>query len=185
MKDEDNTLFTERQPGPFVDILGARVEQFYALDKPVPLSGDWANPAVTDGDTIWAEMLGSLHPGTDVLMRYGKSNGWLDDQPAAVTRKVGKGRITYIAAYPDSATMKAAVAWMLSTSGLAAVLPNIPEGVDVAIRSGEGKRVLILTNYNQQPATIPLPSAMQDILAGGTTSSVTLPQYGVAVLETH
>ncbi len=120
-------------------------------------------------------------------MRYGKSNGWLDNQPAAVTRQVGKGRITYIGAYPDPATMKAAVSWMLSTSGLQAVLPNIPEGVDVGIRSGpEGnaaKRILILTNYNEQPTTIPLPNTMQDLLNGGTTSTVTLPQYGVAVLQ--
>ncbi len=76
---------------------------------------------------------------------------------------------------------------MLSDAGLAPVLPNIPEGVDVAIRSGPGskpdKRILILTNYNPDPATIPLPSAMTDILNGGQTSSVTLPQYGVAVLQ--
>ena len=121
--------------------------------------------------------------GTDVLMRYGKSNGWLDDQPAAVTRKVGNGRITYIAAYPDAAVMGNAVRWMLSTSGLQAVLPNVPEGVDVALRSGEGRHVVILTNYNEQPATVALPAAMRDVLAGGQTSSVTLPQYGVAVLE--
>ncbi len=38
MKDEDNSLFPQRQPGPLVDLLGARVEQFYALDKPVPLT---------------------------------------------------------------------------------------------------------------------------------------------------
>jgi beta-galactosidase len=72
---------------------------------------------------------------------------------------------------------------MLSDAGLAPVLPNIPEGVDVAMRSGDNKHVLILTNYNAHPVTIALPSAMQDVLAGGNTSSVTLPQYGVAVLQ--
>ena len=53
----------------------------------------------------------------------------------------------------------------------------------MALRSGEGKRVLILTNYNEQEATIPLPASMKDVLEGGDKTSVSLPQYGVAVLE--
>lgn len=58
-----------------------------------------------------------------------------------------------------------------------------PDGVDVALRSGAGKRILILTNYAATPKTIPLPAAMCDVLSGGTISTVTLPQYGVAVLR--
>jgi beta-galactosidase len=79
--------------------------------------------------------------------------------------------------------MKRAAAWMLSDAGLAPVLPNIPEGVDVAIRAGDNKHILILTNYNAAPVTISLPSEMHDVLAGKTASSVTLAQYGVAVLQ--
>jgi hypothetical protein len=83
--------------------------------------------------------------------------------------------------------MKRAAAWMLSDAGLAPVLPNIPEGIDVAIRTGsEGnvhKHILILTNYNANQVTIDLPSAMHDILTGSTSSRITLDQYGVAVLE--
>lgn len=179
MKDEDNALWPERQPGPLVDLLGARVEQYYALDTKVPLAGEWGEAH----DDLWAEFLGVKSPETKVLMRYGKSNGWLDGQPAAVTRKVGKGSITYIGASMDAAALKRAAAWMLSNAGLAPVLANVPEGVDVGIRSGDNKHIVVLTNYNAQPVTIALPSAMKDVLAGGTTSSVTLPQYGVAVLQ--
>ncbi|HEX4153971.1 MAG TPA: beta-galactosidase [Acidobacteriaceae bacterium] len=180
MKDEDNSLWTERQPGPLVSLLGAKVEQFYALDTTVPVSGVWG----AGKDTIWAEQMGSLEPGTDVLMRYGKSNGWLDDQPAVVTRKVGSGSITYVGAWLDAATMDRAASWMLSESGVAPVLQEIPEGVDVALRVGDGKRVLILTNYNAEAETVKLPSSMEDVLNGGAVSSVSLPQYGVAVLQT-
>jgi beta-galactosidase len=179
MKDEDNSLWPERQPGPLVDLLGARVEEFYALNSTVPVSGEWGDAH----DDLWAEFLSVKSPDTKVLMRYGKSNGWLDDQPAAVTRKLGKGSITYIGASLDAAALQRAAAWMLSDAGLAPVLPNIPEGVDVGIRSGDNKNILVLTNYNAQPVTIALPAAMHDVLAGGTTSSVTLPQYGVAVLQ--
>jgi beta-galactosidase len=179
MKDEDNSLWPERQPGPLASLLGARVDEFYALDTRVPLSGDWGEAH----DSLWAEYLTTQSPDTQVLMRYGKSNGWLDFQAAAVTRRVGKGSITYIGASLDPAALKRAAAWMLSNAGLAPVLPNIPEGVDVGMRSGDNKSILILTNYNAASVTIPLPSTMHDVLAGTSTRSVTLPQYGVAVLE--
>lgn len=39
MKNGDNALNIQRQPGPLVALLGGRVEQFYALDTPVPVNG--------------------------------------------------------------------------------------------------------------------------------------------------
>jgi beta-galactosidase len=179
MKDEDNSLYTQRQPGPLTELLGARVEQFYALQKPVPIEGNWGSGE----DAIWAEQIGVKSPETQVLMRYGKSNGWLDGQPAAVTRKVGKGSITYIGAALDEATMKTAAKWMIEESGVAAIMTDLPEDVELSIRSGDGKRVYILTNYGAEAKTVTLPSAMKDVLAGGMVSTVTLSQYGIAVLE--
>jgi beta-galactosidase len=145
----------------------------------VPVSGTWGNAE----DTIWAEQIGVKSPGTQVLMRYGKSNGWLDGQPAAVTRQVGKGRITYIGAVLDAKTMNAAAKWMLSQSGVQPVMPALPDDVDVAVRAGEGKHVLILTNYGTETRTVTLPHAMQDVLSEGTVTSITLPRYGVSVLR--
>jgi beta-galactosidase len=179
MKDEDNSLYSQRQPGPLTELLGARVEQFYALQKPAPIEGNWGSGE----DAIWAEQIGVKSPETQVLMRYGKSNGWLDGQPAAVTRKVGKGSITYIGAALDEATMKTAAKWMIEESGVAAIMTDLPEDVELSIRSGDGKRVYILTNYGAETKTVTLPSAMKDVLAGGTVSTVTLSQYGIAVLE--
>jgi beta-galactosidase len=179
MKNEDNSLWPERQPGPLAALLGARVEQFYALDTTVPVSGDWGSAQ----DKLWAEQIGVTSPETTVLMRYGKSNGWLDGQPAAVTRKVGKGSITYIGASMDGAAMQHAAQWMLQQSGIETLFKGLPASIDVAIRTGGGRRVVILTNYGAGSASIPLPTAMQDVLNGGSISSVTLPQYGVAVLQ--
>jgi beta-galactosidase len=179
MKDEDNSLNPERQPGPLADLLGARVEQFYALVNPIPIDGTWGSGT----NAIWAEQIGIKSPDTQVLMRYGKSNGWLDGQPAAVTRKVGKGSITYIGAALDEPTMAAAAKWMIADSGVETVMPNLPDGVQLSIRSGAGKRVLILSNYGAEPQTITLPTSMKDVLNGTTVSTVQLSQYGVAVLQ--
>jgi beta-galactosidase len=179
MKDEDNSLYPQRQPGPLADLLGARVEQWYSLDKPVPIDGEWGSGE----NHMWAEQLTVSSPETRTLMRYGKCNGWLDGQPAVVTRSVGKGRITYIGAGLEGATMKASAEWMMKEAGLSPIMSDLPEDVDLAIRSGNGKRIFIFTNYAASQRTIALPAPMEDVLMGGTVSSVTLPQYGVAVLR--
>ena len=40
-----------------------------------------------------------------VLARYVDKDGWLDGKPAIVTRKVGRGSITYVGAWLDPAAM--------------------------------------------------------------------------------
>jgi beta-galactosidase len=179
MKDANNSLWEQRQPGPLVELLGARVEQYYALTSSVPVSGIWAG----EQDGIWADQLHTFAPDTKVLMRYGASNGWLDGQPAVVTRKVGKGSITYIGIELSGATLDDASRWMMREAGIVPELPDVLADVDVAIRSGSGKTVYILTNYSKKQQTIKLPSAMRDVLNGGTDLQVTLPHYGVAVLQ--
>jgi beta-galactosidase len=178
MKDQDNSLQTARQPGPLASLLGARVEQYYALEAAAPVTGQWG----TGTSPLWAEQLGVTAPDAQVLMRYGKYNGWLDGQPAAVTRKVGKGSITYLGMALNGDTAAAAAKWMLADSGIAA-LPALPEGIDLAIRSGNGKRVLILTNYATEPRTVTLPTAMENILDGTKSTTFTLPRFGVVVLH--
>jgi beta-galactosidase len=178
MKDDDNTLQPDRQPGPLGELLGGRVEQYYALTNPVPIEGQWS----TGESPFWAELLSTKDKDTEVLMRYGKSNGWLDGEPAAITRKVGKGRITYIGAWLDPKTMESAAKWMATTSGVNTPLPNIPVGVEASVRQGTHATVYVLVNLSKQAQTISLPSPMSDVLEGGAKLVVNLPVYGVAVL---
>ncbi|MGZ4789605.1 MAG: beta-galactosidase, partial [Terriglobales bacterium] len=180
MKDDDNTMWPQRQPGPLVDLLGGRVEQYYALTEPVPVSGNWG-----DGQAqLWAELLSAKSPDSQVLMKYGKSNGWLDGKPAAITRKVGKGRITYIGAWPDAAVMKKAATWMLQDAGVTPAFgPELPEGVEVSVRYGANGKLVILVNTSKSAQNLRLPSAMTDVLNGGQKTAVSLERYGVAVLS--
>jgi beta-galactosidase len=184
MKNNDNGLQPERQPGPLASMLGGRVEQYYALDQDVPVAGDWGSGS----GKIWAEQLSVKDPQAHVLMRYGKSNGWLDGQPAAMTRAVGKGSITYIGAWLDEKTMDAAAKWMVESSGIHPLPINLPKGVDLYVRSqkmksGGEKTVWILINFGKSVATVSLPGQMTDVLRSGRVGSVTLEQYGVVVLS--
>jgi beta-galactosidase len=179
MKDDDNGLQTERQPGPLVELLGGRVEQYYALLDPIPVQGQFGSGQAR----LWAELLTAKDSSTEVLETYGKSNGWLDGQPAAITRQVGKGRITYIGAWLDEAGMATAAKWMADVSGVKAALGPVPDGVEVYPRYGERGTVFILVNLSKTEQSISLPSEMNDVLEGGSKHTFTLSVYGVAVLQ--
>jgi beta-galactosidase len=186
MKDEYNALNPQRQPGPLVDFLGGNVSQFYALDTEVPVSGDIG----TGTASIWAETISPTSPDTQVLLRYGPSNGWLDGQPAVITRSVGKGSITYIGAWLDPALLSKFTAHFVQQSGVQPILPGVPDGVEVAQRSreqnaGAVKSVIILINHTTANQHIALPQAMTDLLSANhaPANSVDLPKYGVAVLQ--
>ena len=179
MKDKDNALETARQPGQLQPLLGGRVEQWYALDQEVPVAGEWG----AGSGKIWAEQLSVQDPAAKVLMRYGKSNGWLDGQPAAVSRVVGKGSMTYIGAWFDDATMARAAQWMVTMSGIHPLAVTLPAGVDLYVRSNAAKTVWILVNFGKGTATVTLPAAMTNVLDGGNSAAVTLAQFGVAVLS--
>jgi beta-galactosidase len=183
MKTIDNALQPQRQPGPLVSLLGGRVEQFYALDTTIPISGTWGS-----GPTkVWAELLSTSNPETKVLMRYGKTPlGWLDDQPAAITRKVGNGSITYIGADLEGDTLTNATKWMIADAGVHPECGALPPGVDLYIRKDATHEVWILINFGNaetQPATVTLPSTFDNVLAGGTAHSVTLKRFDVVILQ--
>ncbi len=177
MKDEFNALLPQRQPGFLVDALGARVEQYYALEKDFPVSGAWGNGQAS----VWAEQLKSQGPGDEVLLRYGKSNGWLDEQPAVITRAYGKGRITYVGAVLDDKLMAAAAEWMTQKSGVRPAFGPVPDGVEVSRRVGPGKQVFVLINYASESRRVALPHSMKLVLDGREADAVELPPYGVAV----
>jgi beta-galactosidase len=178
MKDEFNALLPQRQPGYLADALGARVEQYYALEKEFPVFGTWGSGTAS----IWADQLKARVPDAEPLLKYGKSNGWLDEQPAAVTRSYGKGRITYIGAILDDKLMAAAAEWMMQKSGVIPVFGALPEGVEVSRRMGGGKQVFILINYAQQSRRVALPHPMKALLDNKQAETLELAPYGVSVL---
>ena len=179
MKNVDNGLQTERQPGPLVPLLGGRVDQYYALIHPVPVDGQFG----ANTSKLWAELLSTNSPDTQVLATYGKSNGWLDGKPAIITRKVGKGSITYVGVWMDDAGMAKLAKWMTAMSGVTPAFGPVPAGVEVDPRYSKDRTVYVLINWASTPQTVTLPAAMQNVLEGGSVQSVTLPQYGVSVLS--
>ena len=179
MKDEYNALNVERQPGPLAAALGGRVAEFYVLEAKVPVRGELGAGTAA----LWAERLETHAPDDQVLLRYGKSNGWLDGQAAMITRSVGKGRISYLGAVLDPALMERVMTWATSGAEVKAEFGPLPDGVEVCRRVGAGRTVFVLINHGGAPAEVALPETMEDVLHGGSVAEVRLEPQGVAVLE--
>ncbi len=180
MKDEHNALNVQRQPGPLVEALGGRVEQFYALEAPVPVSGaPGSGLAVT-----WAEQLSARADTEEILLRYRKANGWLDGQPAMISHRVGKGRISYLGAVLDPTLMRSTLQWMIRDADVEPEFGPLAVDVEVCRRAGKGRAVYVLINHGAAVADIALPEPMRDVLGDvrGLTK-VELESQGVAVLE--
>jgi beta-galactosidase len=177
MKDDDNSLWTTRQPGPLKDVLGGHVEQYYALEKPIALDGVTG----TGQAAIWGEELVADAADTRVLMHY-TDGSWLAGKPAALTRNVGKGTITYLGAWLDDATMRRFLAAAAAEAGAKPVL-TAPDDIEVCERRGDDKRIIVVINHGSQKHSLRLPQPMRDVLRGaGVQSTLSLPPHGVAVL---
>ncbi len=182
MKDADNALNVERQPGPLAALLGGTVAQFYALDAPVQVKG----PSGSGEAQIWAEALSAQRPDTKVEMRYGKSGTWLDDQPAVLSRRVGRGTITYLGAWFEPALMTAVLGRALDEAGAGPAVPALPPQVEAAERFGHGKTVLLLINHGDASAAITLPKPGVDVLTSqplAKTLDLAAHQVGVYLLH--
>ena len=139
MKDRDNALWPHRQPGPLASLLGASVDDFYAIDAPVPLAGLENATA-----RIWAETLSPRSPDAHVLARYATTDGWLAGKPMAVTRRIFRGGITYIGGLLDDAGQAALTEKLLAASGLPPAL-LLPSGT--RLRSGRVDRAAMRSSW--------------------------------------
>lgn len=177
-KDEFNALLTIRQPGYLAGILGGLVEQYYALENNIPASGKLGSGEAT----VWAEQLETTAPDAEVLLRYGKSNGWLDDQPAIITCNYGRGEITYVGTALSDSLLAPFAEWLAKVSGVQPVFGPVPDGIEVTRRVRKDSGVFVVINFKNEKQTVTLPRPMQSLLEQKQVTSVDLPQYGVAVL---
>lgn len=179
LKDAFNALLPVRQPGFLVAPLGAQVEQFYALEQAIPATGTLGSGEVS----AWAEFLKTTSPDAEVLLRYGRSNGWLDGQPAVVTRRFGRGRITYIGGVLSDSLAASAAQWMAESSGVVPAFGPVPDGIEVSRRIGSHGLVFVLINFSSAKQNVRLPRSMHSLLQKRDLTSVELPQFAVAILS--
>jgi beta-galactosidase len=178
VKDEFNLLWQSGAPGPLGALLGARVDHTQVLDRPLAMSGALGEAKAN----VWAERIASERPGLETLLSYAPRDGFLDGQPGVVSRKVGKGRITYVGAWLDAPSLKRIAEWVARESGAKPLIAGVPAGIEIAAREGPKGRVIVAINWSDSEQRFTLAAPQRDFIDGMTKSAVILPKYGIAVL---
>jgi beta-galactosidase len=170
MKDGYDALDPHRQPGPLAAALGAKVEQYYALERPVELRGE----TMSGHGDIWAETLEVADAEAKATLLYG-SGDWLAGKPAAVSRKVGGGTLTYLGTLPDE---KVLAALLTGPERLGAY--ELPRDVEFCVRGN----VFVAINHGAEERSFEMPWVAKDLLRPerAASKSVRLSAQGVAVL---
>lgn len=178
VKDEYNALLPSRPPGPLANLAGVEVEDYYALETPVALKGNWL-----DGSSrLWAERLHLLDPDCQILSEYQPCNGWLDKRPAITERRIGAGRVWYVGAYLDTAAQQKLTGYFLTAAGIPSI--ESPHGVEIRTRvRPDGEEIYIVINHNRSETKIRLPWAGHEHVRGDAVrGTLSLPACSVAVL---
>jgi beta-galactosidase len=177
MKDAYNALLPSRQPGALADLSGVEVEDYYVLDQPIHIEGEWLN-----GTTIqWAERLKILDLQNVIpIARFGKSNGWLDGQVAVTAHPYGAGMVYTVGAYLD--VQQVFMDYVLQVAGIEVI--EAEREVEVSTRTTpEGKAILIVINHGGVERMFTLPWPALEHLTGKTYhDKLPLPPNAVAVL---
>ena len=189
-KDAHNALFPMLQPGPLREMAGVEVEEYYALDEPVPVITSWQGEW-TGESRLWAERLRTLDGKTQTLARFGVSNGWLDGGAAVIRHPFGGrgGEVITVGAILDDTLQNSLMDWLVEQAGVTSLAVDAPAGVEVARRVGEdGRAVFLVINHNRHPVQLdlssPLPNPARDLLTGeNLRDDLSLPAYGVSVLS--
>jgi len=179
MKDEYNALLPKRQPGDLVEMAGVEVEEYFALQEPVPVTGNW----FTGQSNLWAERLALVGKGNaHIIARFGKSNDWLDNQIAITVNSYGKGLVYYVGAYLDENAQQALLARVLKTAAVITMATS--PGIEICTRIlSNGEEVYIVINHTSEEKTLRMPWPVFDHLAEVEfAAEYTLPAYRVVVL---
>ena len=179
MKNSDNALFPARQPGPLSEIASVEVEEYFALDEPVPVKANWFKGT----SRLWAERLklkGNV--STSVIAHYGKSNGWLDDQIAITVSAYSMGLVYYVGTYLDETAQDKMLDRFIRTASLRPV--ETPAGVESrTLVNPAGVEIVIIINHTTQGQAVKLPWPAYEHLTGlEVEDEMVMPTYGVAVL---
>jgi beta-galactosidase len=180
MKDHENALLPMRQPGYLAELAGVEVEEFYALDEPIPVKGNWFQGEAR----VWAERIKVTGKTSAIAARFGYANGWLDDQPAVVVNASGTGMIYYIAGWLDDAAMGMVLERFCRTASLRPPVET-PAGVEAThhVRP-DGQDVYLFINHTTAEQAVSLSWPAYEHLAGVELSGapLLLDPYGVAVV---
>jgi beta-galactosidase len=148
VKDRNGHFFEGRWAAPIRDLIGADVLFFDML--PGGVEGHVNANGTVFGWNVWSEVLSPL-AGTEVLATY--TDQYYAGRPAAVTRKLGRGTVTYIGLVSDDGMLeRQLIRDVYKRAGVP--VENLPPGVYQEWRDG----FHVTVNYSDSHYQVSLPA---------------------------
>jgi beta-galactosidase len=177
--DEHDQVRLGGYPAPFRKLLGLHVEEFDAL----PVGATTDITATTEGEPsfsadLWADVI--TLEGAEALATF--NEGFYAGRPAVTEHAFGAGSSFYLGTRPDDA----GTAWLLAQACARAGIQSaeLPAGIELLRRSGDGAEYLLLLNHLATPVRLELRGAAHDLATGETQAgALELPPYGVTFLR--
>jgi beta-galactosidase len=153
---------------PVLDLIGAKISLYDTL--PAPHSGKVKAEKQTHEWVTWGE---ALEPGDGARVLAQQVDHFYSGKPAAVTRKLGKGTVTYIGTDSKDGGLEAQLVRDVFRNAGAAV-EDFDDGFIVDWRDG----FWVATNFTEKKQRAPVPKSAK-ILVG----SAEVPTAGVTVWQ--
>jgi beta-galactosidase len=167
-KDRHGHLWEGPWAAPILDLIGAKIKFYDTI--PAPYSGNVNADGKTFNWMSWAEILEPA-AGTTVVATH--ADQFYAGKPAAVTRKLGKGTVTYIGVDSTDGDLEAQLIRDVFTRAGVPV-ENLADGFLVDWRDG----FWVATNFTEKNQPAPIPPGAK-ILIG----SRDVPTAGVTVWQ--
>lgn len=145
-KNKDGQFFESALAAPVRSLIGADIDFFDMM--PSESKGIIKSGKTNFEWNIWADVL-SPYPGTDVLAVY--SDQFYKGKAAAITRRLGKGTVTYIGAVTDDGSFERSVVRTVFERARVGI-EDLPPGIYLEWRDG----FYVAVNYTDTPFTLPL-----------------------------
>ena len=182
-RNRNNHVLSITPPGLLAELFGATVEEFGKLDTPLlhlePTTGG-SLPAGARYEILQPQ-------GAEVLARWSAT---ADGSPhaapgaAALTlNRVGKGAALYVGTYFSEANTAALIGLLLEQCPIAP-LAEADAFVEITCRHAVDRELLFILNYNPKETTVTaLPGGTELLTGQPCNGQLTLPAYGVAIVE--
>ncbi|MFJ9709155.1 beta-galactosidase [Streptomyces sp. NPDC101234] len=180
--DQEARARTEPAPGRLTDAAGVSYDEFSNLVREVPVRSGTLDLPEDATATHWADGLGVNDAEVLVTYDHPHFGRW----PAVTTRRHGSGRVTCVGTVPGRDLARALAAWLAPSP--AHGWRDLPVPVTATTgTSPDGRRVHIVHNWSWEPASVPVPAHLTDVLDGTSLAvgaSLDLGPWDVRVLVT-
>lgn len=207
-RDINNHIIREQAPGAaLAELCGVKVVEFGRITakdgeglfqnnaveaglyvsphKPASSSADRKYTLDLNGHTLEAEHLyEQIETGEDVEVIGHWSNRFLSGEAAITRRKFGKGQAIYVATYLTEELVEQLNESVLKQAGVNPLVPTLPKGVEVTLRtSGQNKLLFVLNTLETEASITRLPKG-QDLLTDKSVSTeYMLEPYGCLIIK--